>query len=570
MLSSIRKLDPQVATQIAAGEVVERPASVVKELVENAIDANAKRITIDIVDGGLEYIRVSDDGIGMSKDDVISALDRFATSKIQSVSDLEKVRTLGFRGEALPSIAVCSKLTLETRANTSESGTAIYVEGGHVVSLVEKGLPQGTTVTVQDLFFNAPARLRFMKTKSRERDAIIEAVERLALAWPSISFTLTINGRIVFHTTGNGLRNAITDIFGPEMVESSIEVYRRYPGEIVVQGFAGKPSNYRSRRDRQIFSVNQRPIKNPILGWALDSAYAGLLPPKGYPVGIIDISIPPDQIDVNVHPTKAEIKFKNDREIRHMVTESVRESLIEAGYLLENAEPRSFHVTPSETYDIPVGYTSNLMETEEGGYPIEHDSSTYDQTLPDGWEYLGDLQNTYLVAKTEDSLLIVDQHALAESIAYQALLKGESGSQELLISEIIELGPKEASLYEEYGAVLEEIGFSTRLLGTRTVLVTKVPVILGKPLSPDSFKEILLSAYSNAEEGLDQARILAKAQLATAACHSSVRANEPLTREEAIALLKKLSLDPTLVTCPHGRPTTHKMPYAEIAKLFGR
>ena len=279
MHASVKKLEPLVSSQIAAGEVVERPASVVKELLENSIDAGAKRIIVDIDEGGLKLVRVSDNGIGMTQEDALSAIERFATSKISSVSDLECIRTLGFRGEALPSIAACSRLTLETKTDGSDSGIAIYIDGGKVTKIEEKGLPTGTTVTVEDLFFNTPARLKFMKSKSRERDASIEVVERLALAWPHISFTLNSQNKTIFHTSGTGARNALTDIFGPNMTDSVIEIHG-YDNEkgVTIEGFIGTPANYRASRDRQLFSVNQRPVRNSMLGWAVDAAYLGLLP----------------------------------------------------------------------------------------------------------------------------------------------------------------------------------------------------------------------------------------------------------------------------------------------------
>ena len=578
MHASVKKLEPLVSSQIAAGEVVERPASVVKELLENSIDAGAERIVVDIDDGGLKLVRVSDNGIGMTQQDALSAIERFATSKISSVSDLESIRTLGFRGEALPSIAACSRLTLETRTDGSDSGIAIYIDGGKVTKIEEKGLPTGTTVTVEDLFFNTPARLKFMKSKSRESDASIEVVERLALAWPHISFTLNSQNKTIFHTSGTGARNALTDIFGPKMTDSVIEI-RVHDNEkgVTIEGFIGTPGNYRASRDRQLFSVNQRPVRNSMLGWAVDAAYLGLLPPKSYPTCVLNIKIPPDQIDVNVHPTKAEVKFKDEREIRRLVTETVRRSLSESGYLFDSADLQ-------QTYTISIGksaefgntrstlldYEPNLAQNNEVKETAFSPSKDHYPSLPEDWDYLGDLQGTYLLVKTKEALLIVDQHALAESIAYQALLRGESGRQDLLIPEILQLSAKEAVLYEEYRKNLEEVGFSTRALGTRTVLVTEVPVILGKALSPDSLIEILSSAYGDREEGLDPARILAKAQLATAACHSSVRGNEPLDREEALALISRLATDPSTLTCPHGRPTVYRMPYSEIAKFFGR
>ncbi|HHY17961.1 MAG TPA: DNA mismatch repair endonuclease MutL [Firmicutes bacterium] len=604
----IIKLDPLVSSQIAAGEVVERPASVVKELIENSIDAKAKRISIEILTGGLELIRVSDDGIGMAREDALSAIERFATSKISSVNDLENLQTLGFRGEALPSIASCSKFTMETKAQEAESGVSLYVEGGNVVRVTDKGLPAGTTITVRDLFFNTPARLKFMKSKSRERDAVIETVERLALAWPSIGFTLRSHGKVVFHTPGNGLENALTNIFGPETAHSLLEVSCEYEQGVRIQGYIGMPRIYRRTRDRQIFSVNRRPVRNSLLGWAIDSAYSGLLPPRTYPVVILEITIAPEQIDVNVHPAKTEIKFRNERQLRQVVADSARQALLGAGYLSgphlkesrapgpvsapwypwssekESCEQVVFPypaqpgtrgtakiprwqkngTNSSRVFREPVGVHPD-SSGQSGANP--QDSSN---ELPQGWEYLGTLENTYVLAKTEDSLLIIDQHALAESLAYLSLLNGESGRQELLIPEIMSLEPKEAALYEEYAGALEKVGFSTRAIGTRTVSVTQVPLILGKSLPPDSLREILLSFSGETEKDVSPERLLARVHLATAACHGSVRGNEALTREEAVALITDLYLNPSARICPHGRPTVYQMLYSEIQIFFGR
>jgi len=439
MPASIRKLDPLVASQIAAGEVVERPASVVKELVENSIDAGADRISIEIVHGGMKLIRVSDNGKGMSREDALLSLERFATSKISSVTDLDNIGTLGFRGEALPSIASCSRLVLETKTAGSDEGTSVRVDGGSVIRVSEKGLPQGTTITVTDLFFNTPARFKFMKSRATERNAAIDTVERLALAWHDISFALTSDGRMVLHTTGKGLRDALANIFGPDTLESMVKVWGDYSG-IKISGFAGLPRLYRRSRDRQLFSVNRRPVKNTCLGWALDSAYAGLLPPKTYPVAVLDLTLEPGSIDVNVHPTKAEIKFGNEALIRRMITQRVREALSQAGYVSDPPVISQGVVRLGG----PSGVSAPRREDPRGIIEDIRQMQTHPLTLHDEgrrllddteqeaeWEYLGSLQDMYLVAKTPDSLLIIDQHALAESLAYHCLVRGEGGSQEL-------------------------------------------------------------------------------------------------------------------------------------------
>lgn len=577
MPASIRKLDPLVASQIAAGEVVERPASVVKELVENSIDAGADRISIEIVHGGMKLIRVSDNGKGMSREDALLSLERFATSKISSVTDLDNIGTLGFRGEALPSIASCSRLVLETKTAGSDEGTSVRVDGGSVIRVSEKGLPQGTTITVTDLFFNTPARFKFMKSRATERNAAIDTVERLALAWHDISFALTSDGRMVLHTTGKGLRDALANIFGPDTLESMVKVWGDYSG-IKISGFAGLPRLYRRSRDRQLFSVNRRPVKNTCLGWALDSAYAGLLPPKTYPVAVLDLTLEPGSIDVNVHPTKAEIKFGNESLIRRMITQRVREALSQAGYVSDPPVISQGVVRLGG----PSGVSAPRREDPRGIIEDIRQMQTHPLTLHDEgrrllddteqeaeWEYLGSLQDMYLVAKTPDSLLIIDQHALAESLAYHCLVRGEGGSQELLLPEVVQLEPRQAVLYQEYGERLEQVGFSARPIGTRTVLVTRVPVILGQPLPAASVKQVLLDAYEGSSH-ISPDRAVAQARIATAACHASIKARQPLSRQEAQALVQSLRANPEARTCPHGRPTVQVIPVAELDRFFGR
>ncbi len=566
-MGRIARLDPLVQSQIAAGEVVERPASVVKELVENSLDAGARRITIDFEDGGLSLIRVVDDGSGMSAEDAPLALERFATSKLSSVDDLYTIGTLGFRGEALPSIASVSRLRLETRPASDESGTAVASEGGRVLEVGEKGLPPGTTVTVEDLFFNTPARLKFMKSKGSERGAIVEVVMRLALAWPEVSFTLRSGGNSVLRTGGHGLRNAVADVFGPGEAGSMVEV-AGVPG---ISGFVGLPSLYRRQRDRQIFSVNSRPVKNASLGWALDQAFLGLLPPKSYAVCVLDVALPAEDVDVNVHPAKAEVKFKKDREVRAALTRAVGEALARNGFGMGGYAPSQQRTQLPRARDTSADIHWELVRE-----PVARDSSagevraasTGDEGLPPGWEYMGSIQDTYLVAKTPSSLLVIDKHALMESLTFRSLVSGQSGSQDLLVAEVLKLDPGEAVAYEASADALEAVGFGARLVGDRTVMVTRVPLVLGNPLPPSSLKEVL----AGLGEGLaaDPARTLLAARMETAACHASVRARERLTGEEARALLKDLYMNPEARTCPHGRPTVREFPLKELGDFFGR
>jgi DNA mismatch repair protein MutL len=595
----ILKLDPLVSSQIAAGEVVQRPASIVKELAENSLDAGAQRVTIDFEGNGLSLVRVSDDGSGMPAEDVSLAVERFATSKLYAAEDLSRIATLGFRGEALPSITSCSRLTLETRLAGALSGVSICVEAGRVLWQNEKGLPPGTTVTVENLFFNTPARLKFVKSRGSERQAAADVVLRLALAWPDVSFTFRSGGNVALRTSGLGLRNALADVFGPSEA-ASMAPLDVAAGGARISGFVGLPSLYRRKRDRQMFSVNSRPVRNPVLGWALDEAFEGLLPPKAYAVAALNIAIPPEDVDVNVHPTKAEVRFRSEREVRSSIAGSVRETLRKAGFDSFAAAngggfPRGREITGNwPGAGGPGRYAGGagrgLSRAEDTSGEVNWDlirepalvpgagSQGDSGTLPPGWEYMGPILDTYLVALTPSALLVIDKHSLMESLTFQALLAGESGTQDLLMAEVIHLDPKEALLYEDSEAALEAIGFGSRLVGDRTVMVTRVPLVLGRPVEPGALKEVLARLKSedapgdgrNRKDAAREGRMLELARMETAACHASVRARELLSREEAQALLRDLYLHPEARTCPHGRPAVREYPLSDLDHFFGR
>lgn len=597
MGNRIQRLDPLVASQIAAGEVVERPASVVKELVENALDAGARRIVVDFEESGLSLIRVSDDGCGIPSADASVAIERFATSKLRSADDLSSIATLGFRGEALPSIASCSRMTLETRVAEEPSGTSVCVEAGKILAQRDKGLPTGTTVTVENLFFNTPARLKFVKTRATERHATVDTVTRLALAWPEVSFTMRSGGNVVLRTSGQGLRNALADVFGPSDASSMVPVapVEPQPGGVRVAGFIGLPSLYRRQRDRQVFSVNSRPVRNPQLGWAVDEGFLGLLPPKTYAVAVLDVKAAPEDVDVNVHPAKAEVKFRVERDLRSSVTAAVRHALRRAGFDSFGSEDGPHSVYPGHAeyrgYPGPGGAgrvqetsgpvnwellrSDALAGTGPAGSPaiatrsLATQGGAGESELPAGWEYLGSIRDTYLVALTPAALLVIDKHALMESLTFASMLAGESGAQDLLVSEILHLDPREAAAYEDCEPSLEASGFSSRLVGDRTVMVTRVPLVRGKPLPPGALKDVL-ARLAGDDPKPGNIRSLDAIRMETAACHASIRAREPLTREEAVALLRDLASHPGARTCPHGRPVLREQPLSDMDEFFGR
>lgn len=591
MATKVKRLDPLVSCKIAAGEVIERPASVVKELVENSLDAGATSVSIEIEGGGLELIRVVDDGCGMDREDAVLALERFATSKLSSADDLFNIATLGFRGEALPSIAACSHMTIATRSRGSQSGTVVNVSGGEVQSVEEKGLPYGTSVVVRDLFFNAPARLKFMKSKGHERDAVVDVVTRLALAWPNVRFTLSSGRRPLLSTGGRGLRNAFADIFGPELSQDMLEVEHEDASDgcssMRIEGLAARPGKYRKSRDIQFFSVNNRPIVNSSLGYALDRAYAATIPPGSHALAVLNVKMNPGEVDVNVHPTKAQVKFRDEKRVLSALNSALNKSFAGLGFsvtfpkerlgMQKEIEHRS--AAPAASSRLEMGSAPSFLVREP--YLRELDSSTafsanatgeelaMGESLERPYEYLGPLGDTYLLAKTKNSLLVIDKHALAESLAYRELLERKSGRQELLMQELVRLDPVEARLFEEHLEQVESVGFGARLVGSQTALVTSVPVILGKPIPPTAIREVLRRIEEEGA-GFDPGRMEESAAIALAACHASVRSGESLSREEAEDLLDRLFARKEALLCPHGRPTTKEITYEDLDRFFGR
>lgn len=564
---TIRRLDPALASKIAAGEVVERPASCVKELVENAIDSGAKRVTIFVEDGGLELIRVSDDGSGMSREDLPMALERYATSKLSDISDLENVKTLGFRGEALPSIAAVSKLTIATRRKEDNVGSLLRCQGGQVTSIVDWGGPPGTTVTVEDLFFNVPARLKFMKSKARELELISDTVIRLALAWPEIAFTLFSGKRRILETDGRGLWSALANLFGPETAGELIPVQHSSAG-VEISGFLGLPRLSRRDRSCEFFSVGKRPVRSPLFFWTLDQAYSGLLREGEHPFAVVDISLPPGSVDVNVHPQKTEVRFKDETLVRTSLLEAMTIALRDAG-LLQSGQDFFANQKPKPDTWSPDWYPLSLQAQQERyvrDTPLDESSlegveAVSSQDLPAGYKYLGQLWDTFVVFSCPASLVIVDQHAFYEALAYMELAREEHPSQLLLSPVTVTIDPMKVSLYEEIEPFLEQVGFAAKLVGERSLLVTGVPVVLGRAMAPDDVRAVL--------DGC-RGRDLSSVRAAVAACHSSVRAGDDLTPEEVSELIRQFIAHPEVRTCPHGRPVAYRITRDELMRFFRR
>lgn len=591
-MKKIHILDEILASKIAAGEVVERPASVVKELIENSIDAGAKRIDIEIHNGGKSLIRVTDNGSGMNKEDALLSVERHATSKINNIDDLFNISTLGFRGEALPSIASVSRMELLT--NDGASGTSVIMEGGKIVEQKEKAAPKGTSIIIKDLFFNTPARLKFLKSDSTEANHILDIVSKFLLSNPEISFKLTSNGRQSLSSSGNGeLLDAISSVYGAAFCKNLIQLNPPLLlGEglgVRVRGFISKPGETKINKDYQVFFVNNRYIKNYVLSRALESAYQNLIPKDRHPIGFIFIDIDPKEVDVNVHPTKKEIKFLKTNEVMRGVSEAAKATLIdtipaklisEPVFIKEKswtsqaqriwaeniARPISEHHLPGTEnqvqYEVPSTSTSNIRFTA----PENLDLQSPLPVTP-----VCQFRNTYIICIDGDDLVLIDQHAAHERILYEKIRSKRStqqNSQYCLIAEIIELNSREFSKIEENIPLLTDLGFEAEIFGKNSIRIKAVP----SDVTKINLKQLLTEMAQQLDKEFKPGKIdEVKDKIAKlVACHGAIKAGDLLKPEEINNLIKDLFSTSNPSTCPHGRPSIIRIESSKIAKLFDR
>ncbi|HKQ55028.1 MAG TPA: DNA mismatch repair endonuclease MutL [Methyloceanibacter sp.] len=592
---AIRQLPPDLVNRIAAGEVVERPASVVKELIENALDAGARRIEVATSGGGLRLIRVADDGVGMEGRDLALAVERHATSKLAS-DDLSAIMTLGFRGEALPSIGAVARLTIASRASGADEAFEIAVDAGAKSTLKPSPLPTGTRVEVRDLFYATPARLKFMKSERVESAAITEMVKRLALARPEIAFALGSDDRTVFRLEAcppglldHGLAR-MGRILGPDFVKDALPL-RAARFNVVLEGFAGLPTLHRPNGLQLHLVVNGRPVRDKLLAGTVRAAYGDLLPQGRYPVLALFLSLPPDEVDVNVHPAKTELRFRDPNGVRSLIIGALREALGAAGHratasLAQAALGRmaagsgqskrpAFHgarafglaekaQAPLASLAQPSGDTRGSIDADEpppASYPLGAARAQ--------------INDTYIIAATGDALVIVDQHAAHERLVYERLKRsfanGGIAPQLLLIPEVVELDAEAVASLAAASLELEPLGLVIEPFGAGSVLVREVPSLLGT----GGVKGLLVDLAAELAESEDEggARLLAGRLdhvLSTMACHGSVRAGRRLAPEEMNALLRDMEATPFTGQCNHGRPTYVELKLADIEKLFSR
>jgi DNA mismatch repair protein MutL len=538
----IKVLPPEVSSKIAAGEVIERPSSVVKELIENSLDARATEINIEAHNGGISYLRVSDNGCGLSAAEGEIAVRRHATSKITGLDDLEHISTLGFRGEALPSIASVAEMEILTRDPGSSAASYLHLENGRITGREKKSRPQGTTVTVRRLFQNFPARLKFLKSAATESGHIAALVSQFALAYPEVRFDLVIDGRTGLRTSGDAdLRSAVSAVYGLDTARKMLEV--EGTGSLLyIRGLASPPSVQRSSRSYLSFFVNRRYVRNSILAKAVETAYEGLLMSGRHPLAVLNITVPPEEVDVNVHPTKLEVKFRNTNSIFTAIVKALRDTLARSPL-------------PSARPDLEDASSRPLWEPHAAGIPA--------------LRTLGQLSSSYVLAEGEEGLYLIDQHAAHERILFEKIVAQRASKkpdvQGMLEPLALELTPGQEQALVNCAGLLSELGFIIEPFGSKTCLVRAVPAVINGAALAESIVELLDEIGGEMDPGK---RDLKAAQ--SLACHGAVRAGQTLDTGELAGLISQLASTSQPRTCPHGRPTMLHLSSHQLKREFGR
>jgi DNA mismatch repair protein MutL len=587
----IHLLSPEVASQIAAGEVVERPASVVKELLENALDAGASHITIHVRDAGLRLVEVADDGCGIAADELLLSVERHATSKLSSADDLFTIATLGFRGEALASIGSVSRLTITSRPARSETGSRLRVEGGQAGSLQTVGSSVGTIVAVENLFFNVPARLKFLKHPSTERRHIDEMVTRYALAYPGVHFRLYQDERPALMTSGNGNRREIlAALYGVEVARQMLEVLAE-EDDLSITGFISPISLTRSNRREITFFVNGRPVQDPALGTAIVQAYHTLLMVGRYPLCSLFLQVPPEAVDVNVHPTKAEVRFKNGDLVFRGVQRAARRALLAhtpVPSLVPGLRWQSSATAqgPNRQVDPAWSISADLKTNPSVASATPQDLATAPVQASMGstgvplLRLVGQIASAYLVAEGPDGLYLIDQHAAHERVLFESFMavwhgtgeqdispKNPIPAQALLQPVTVDLPSAAAQLVEEQLSTLNRLGFQVELFGKGSFLVRSIPALLAG-MDPSAALSVIIEDFEEDETPLQaetEARLIARV------CkRAAVKAGQALSPEEQKALLADLEACQSPRTCPHGRPTMIHLSVDLLERQFGR
>lgn len=655
-MGKIKVLPDQLANQIAAGEVVERPASVAKELVENSLDAGARRLHIQFEGGGRRLLRVVDDGEGMTRDDAILAFERHATSKIGRLEDLFMIRTLGFRGEALASIAAVARVELITKCDEEPHGTRVRIEGGKLRDVEPAAHPRGTTVIMRDLFFNVPARRKFLRSEATESYHLTNLITHYALAHPEVEFVLVNNGRETLRVVpASDLRERAYQIFGPDFIASLLPVEGGQPGSAFVRGFVSAPKERRTSREAQYMFVNGRFVRDKVIARALSEAYRSVLPPGTYPAALLFLEVPFDEVDVNVHPAKTEVRFRRAELVAETIREAVRAALHGAGHVplspsvvardepppTESAEPpiaqtriafaeehTAVNAWPADdtstdvrtpdpmphlqlaSRDEKIAPAARVERREEaparetpfdlnriqrtGGEPSPPSGRTTTSVSEDRLpplasaaplvqeqeiaglspdiRLLGQLEDSYIIATDAEGLLLIDQHVAHERILFDEYRARERArpaeSQQLLVPEVFDLTPAQATVFDLVSEELEGMGFELMRLSGRTVAIRAVPADLPPTEARNLLIEVLESVDPTDRSAAREA--LRDRIAASLACRAAIKINTPLTQEKMRWLIDRLLTTSSPTTCPHGRPIILRLTTRDIEKGFHR
>lgn len=584
-MSKIQVMNEDLANKIAAGEVVERCLNVVKELVENSIDAKSSKIRVSLKDSGILEITVADDGLGMDEDDAVLAFSRHATSKLKSLNDLFHIASLGFRGEALPSIASVSKV--ELRTSTNDVGTYLYLEGGQLIKKERYPLEKGTTITVKNLFYNTPVRLKYLKSLSTELSLIIDYMNKMALSYPNIKFILENNDKELLNTTGDGnLLKVIYAVYGIDIAKKMIEINGEND-DYVISGYVSYPEVAKASRNVMTTLVNGRVIKNQALNRAILDTYHTYIPKDKYPVIVINISVDPILVDINIHPQKMDIKFSKLDELLSLVTSLIEKKLKEI-LLIPHASVRNIETIYEVEDSLPLekpksifdddNYIKIEKEVEEVSFDFQADSEVITNNEVVKEEYrikkmhpLGIIHKTFIVAENEEGMYLIDQHAIAERINYEKFMKELSkenkDTTDLLVPIKLEYPKDEFLKIKEYLDVLKSIGVYLEEFGDHTFLVRRHPTFIYKGREKDSIEKIISILL---EKGTFSKEKFIEKTATTLACRLSIKANDYISLEEADYLLETIRTCENPFTCPHGRPTIITYSNYELEKMFKR
>ena len=592
-MSRIKVMDEVLANKIAAGEVVEKTMNVVKELVENSIDAKSSEITIKLIDSGVKEIEVSDNGIGMDREDAIMAFSRHATSKLKNLDDLFYIESLGFRGEALPSIASVSNVCLKT--SNGETGTLVTLEGGENIKVSSCDLQEGTTITVSDLFYNTPVRLKYLKNLYVELSNIVEYVDKMALSYPDIKFCLINNDKVLLRTDGSGdLLKVIYQIYGADVTKKMISISGEND-DYYISGFISYPEVTKSNRNGITTLVNGRVIKNNELNKIIIDSYHTYIPKDKFPIVVLNIDVDPILIDINIHPTKMDIKFSKMDTLKELVTDLVAKKLKQLT-LIPNAAVRDVSSIAEVSKQIKnsnddVSYNSVLgdktsYEEIKLDFEVNAREERYNETKEDTdeveevpvekeyrikkMEPRGIVYSTYIIAENEDGMYIIDQHAAAERINYEkvlAALKEKVVIVDLLIPVKIELSASEALIVKENFSLLEEYGFKTEEFGINTIIVRSHPSWIMDDVAEECIRKVIDIIITRESFDFD---LFVWRMAATMACRMSIKANDYISYDDQMFLLDSLRKCDNPFTCPHGRPTIITYTKYDLEKLFKR